>query len=416
MAKNSFTESQWRKVVTTLNGDEAAFGLPERRDKSVVLASFNIRKLGKKSSKSAGAWDFLAHFIARCDLIAIQEVQDNLEALTVLKDKVNALSGDKYGLVVSDVTGWNAPAKSGLKERLAFLFRWDRVERTEVASDITIDRSTVIDTLYGNRAAFADAFGAYQSALKTAEDKHAVKLKKWLADGKTGKKPSLNKPPFVLPRFLTFIRTPHCVSFRIKGKPSARPYEFLAVNAHLLYGDKSKQAEERRMEFFGLMDWLSARAKAVKTLYHKDLILFGDLNLDLDDPVNDRAEIDGHLTGLNEGTLKKTGVRANMPFLDAHPGRPGPFRSNARMNQTYDQIALFMHDKRLPTVKKNADAGQKGPDAYDYGMFDFVDVFAMALKGKAFKDLSKVQKSSLISHFEYDVSDHMPIWIRLPLP
>lgn len=427
MAK--FTGSQWTKVNTLLDANERRFGLPERRTDSVVLASFNIRKLGQVSTKSAGAWEFLRRFCRQCDLIAIQEVQDNLEGLNHLKD----LLGSKYGMVASDITGGIA-GKRGMVERLAYLFRWDRVERTEVASDITIDRSAVLDTLYEQRADFLAAFKARVDALEKWQAKVDVKLApwvvavaKWEARGRPGKKPrkpkTPKKPPFVLPHFLTFMRTPHCVAFRVKGGAGADPYRFLAVNAHLLYGDKSKQKEEREMEFRGLIRWLVERARQAARMYHKDMILLGDLNLDFRKVDARKDRIEKEIKALNGGDLKGTGrATVYFPFLDVHPSRKhiqpkarAIFRSTARRTETYDQIAFFRHDKRLPRAADKSKAGTKAGD-FDYGVFNFSDLFAEALHGKEFLDLTKPQQKALLQKFEHDVSDHMPIWIRLPKP
>ena len=49
-------------------------------------------------------------------------------------------------------------------------------------------------------------------------------------------------------------------------------------------------------------------------------------------------------------------------------------------------------------------------------VFNFSDLFAMALHKKQFSELTKVQRRGLIVKYEHDVSDHMPIWIRLPRP
>ena len=76
-----FTPLQWKKVFDLLDRDEARFHMPRRRRDSVVLASFNIRKLGKTAKRSDGAWELLRRFAERCDLLAIQEVNDNLEGL-----------------------------------------------------------------------------------------------------------------------------------------------------------------------------------------------------------------------------------------------------------------------------------------------------------------------------------------------
>jgi len=420
MAK--FSSAQWAKVNTLLDSDEARFGLPQRRGDSVVLASFNIRKLGKIGNKSTGAWQFLRRFCANCDLIAIQEVQDSLEGLNHLK----SLLGDKYGMAASDITGGIA-GKRGMVERLAFLFRWDKVERTEVASDITIDRSAVLDTLYDHRTEFRAALKKRTEDLKAWKSKVDAKLAPWeaaVADwearGRPGKKPrkpdTPGRPAFVLPRFLTFIRTPTCVSFRVKGKQGADPYEFLAVNAHLLYGDAKKQKEEREMEFYGLVKWLVERARQAKRMYHKDMILLGDLNLDFREVDERRDRIVAELKALNGGALKGRGrATVNFPFLSVHPGRDAVFRSTARRTETYDQIAIFSHDARLPRPPDNATAGMTA-GGFDYGIFNFADLFAEALHGKPLLSLSKAKHDALLTRFEHDVSDHVPIWVRLAKP
>ncbi len=424
-----FDEDEWRRVNDLLDRREAGFGLPERREDSVVLASFNIRKLGTVGTKSPGAWEFLARFCGRCDLIAIQEVQDDLAGLNHLGDML----GPGYGMVASDITGGIA-GKRAMVERLAYLFRWERVERTEVASDITIDRSAVLDTLYEERADFLDAFRKRVADLDEWQRKVDEKLAPWRADvaawgvaGRPGRKPAKprtpKKPPFVLPHFLTFIRTPHCVAFRVKAAPGAEPYAFLAVNAHLLYGDKSKQKEEREMEFLGLIRWLVERARRADRLYHRNMILLGDLNLDFRKVDPRRAKIESDLKALNGGELRGRGrATVYFPFLDAHPSRArirprerAVFRSTARRTETYDQIAVFSHDARLPRPRDKSRAGD-APGGFDYGVFNFSDLFAEALHGKPLLDLTKEQRRALIARFEHDVSDHMPIWLRLPNP
>ena len=50
------------------------------REKSLVLGSFNIRKL-EKAKRQQHELDSMARFYAARDLVAIQEVQDNLNGL-----------------------------------------------------------------------------------------------------------------------------------------------------------------------------------------------------------------------------------------------------------------------------------------------------------------------------------------------
>lgn len=421
-----FTPAEWTRINALLDADPVRYGFPARRDDSVVLSSFNIRKLGTLKTKSDGAFRLLARYVKATDLLAIQEIQDDLEALGFLKD----LAGDRYGMAVSDVTG-AIPGRDGLIERLGFFFRWDTVERTEVASDISYDRSAVQDNLLKFRAEFGAALEAragevadFEARKRAYDEARAARRRGEAVD--LPSRPDM--PAFKLPQFLTFIRAPYCCSFKIRPLGAAEPYEFLAVNAHLLYGDASAQKDERRAEFFALLDWIYTRVKKRDRIYHLNFILLGDLNLDFDDPVEDRAEVETFIKQIDQEFLKsKKAARVNFPFFDAHPvhgeqwplpdGTPGPFRTNARLDQTYDQIGIFAHDDRLPNHTANAQAGSV-EGGFDYGMFDFVRLFLDAMHGPdaTIESLSSRDRSRFFAKFEHDFSDHMPIWIRLPKP
>ena len=93
----------------------------------------------------------------------------------------------------------------------------------------------------------------------------------------------------------------------------------------------------------------------------------------------------------------------------------GLLRTNLRRDQTYDQIALFIHDNRLPTSDKNKLAG-KLSNGYNYGVFNLTNFISNALHGTDFEDLTKTKQNNIIIKAEHDISDHMPAWIRLPIP
>lgn len=402
---SSFTSNQWQRINDV--DDWHAFGLPRRRSKSVVIGTFNIRKLGALKNRSDEAWQFLADTCAPFDLLAIQEVMDDLTGLRKLK----AALGSKWGLVVSDTTGgaFNRTeliqGKRGNPERLAFLFRWDRVQRTELASDISYDRSDVVNRIFRRRLDYSATW-----------DTHLGDLGKWeqkcvFAKSAGKRKPS--RPPIELPDFLTFIRQPHCASFEVLPKAGADPLRFLAINAHLLYG---VNPEERRWEFEALIDWLSIRAKNAKRMYYPNLLLLGDCNLEFERFNLTRTEIDDRLKLLNSTVLKSgTAAKVNFPLLTPHPTR-GELRTTARLTQTYDQIGIFSHDAGWPDVSANNTAGQGGADGYDYGVFKFTDLFAHALHQRGFVDLPQSTRKALIKNCEHDVSDHLPAWVRLPIP
>ena len=370
-----FSENEWQRINALLDSDPAGYGFPQRREGSVLLGSFNVRKLGDPAKRSDGDWAFLARACAQFDLLAVQEIMADLEGLRRLRSEMaDHCDGEGYAAVVSDETGAFA-GERGLRERLGFLYRWSVVERMEIASDLTYDRTRTLRTLAENKAALMDELAACDDV-------------------------SEFNPPF----FVTFARQPHGVAFRVKA---AQPYEFLAVNAHLIFGDR---IGDRRREFDALMELLKSRLVDNE---NANLILMGDLNLDFDDPVRDRARIDRQIKELNSG-LDEDGPHVNFPFLDKHRDRDAVFRTNARRNQTYDHIGLFAHDPRLPDYRQNSQMPLT-PDGPDYGVFDFMALFSEAIHDKAWADLDGAERKQLWAKAEHSVSDHLPLWLRLPL-
>jgi len=396
---SKFSNLQWQKIGALNALSANNFGLPERRNDSVIIGSFNIRKLGAVAKRTDQSWNFLKNTLARFDLIAIQEIMDDLSGLEHL---LQMLGGD-YGMVVSDVTGAK-PGRGGNAERLGFLFNWKKTTRTALASDITFDRSEIATNLYNNRTEFSKAWTAHTKKIKAWEDK--------VTENKAQGKRAPSRPPIELPKFVSFIRQPHCVSFRIKGRGNAIPYEFLVVNAHLLYG---KNKREREWEFRALLEWLTIRAKYVDRLYHPNILLLGDCNLDFDNVPTMRNDIDKYLRGLNKSVLKsKKAADANFPLLSTHP-KLGIVKTALRQKQTYDQIGIFSNDSRLPTPDDNDKAGST-VGGYDYGVFNIANLIAQALHGKNIDQVTSKQRSAIYSKAEFDISDHMPIWMRLKMP
>ena len=124
MPTKPFTVAEWGKINATLDKDPEHFGLPRRVYGSAVIGSFNIRKLGNARRRSPEAWAFLARVCSQYDLLAVQEVMDDLGGLR----RIMALLGPEFGMIVSDRTG-AFPGAAGLAERLAFIFRWSIVCR-----------------------------------------------------------------------------------------------------------------------------------------------------------------------------------------------------------------------------------------------------------------------------------------------
>ena len=105
MAK--FTKDQWKLIEKALQGDPERYGMPEGgREESLVLGSFNIRKLSRAKGREREL-DFMARFCAACDLVAIQKVQDDVDSLRYLKERTESRVAGRgeYALAISDITG-----------------------------------------------------------------------------------------------------------------------------------------------------------------------------------------------------------------------------------------------------------------------------------------------------------------------
>jgi hypothetical protein len=141
--------------------------------------------------------------------------------------------------------------------------------------------------------------------------------------------------------------------------------------------------------------------------------------MDFDSPESRYSDIVKMLIELNSNLLTgNSAARVNFPFLDIHPDQLMLFNTNARKSEAFDHVAFFIDkdEKGLPQEDKNRQAGQRGLNEYDFGVFDFPELFAQALHGKSFYQLNKTQTSTVFSSCKADVSDHMPIWVRIPIP
>ena len=396
---SEFTAAEWKKIRAEMARVPKSYGLPARIDDSAVVASFNIRKLGKlrqegdDSGRDGTTMKFLRDVCKHFDLLAIQEVLEDMSAVRELK----RLMGKKYGLVVSDTTG-NFPGDPGNTERMAFIYNTDVVQRAELVTDLTYDRTEVLRRLHESRVKIMKALDDYDAKLEA------------------GKKAKIK-----MPEFLAFIRTPFAAEFKIG------PHDFVAINAHLHFGD---YVTDRRLEGRALMEWIVGKVRATESL---NAVLFGDLNLDFDNPKGDLKRIIGVAKELRDkGAPGEKTVRVSFPFLFPHP-KPSQllpkdskvFRTNVLLTETYDQIAIFSQDERLGDRLETRHTGHVNKAAWratkrgpDYGVFNFTDLFSKALTGKRYEALRAAKPEAakeLIKKFDFNVSDHMPIWLRMPL-
>ena len=158
-------------------------------DRNLLIATWNIRAFGDLTEKwQAGEVDTpkrdlhallcIAEIISRFDVIAVQEVKDNLKAL---RHMLHVL-GPNWGLSLTDVT----KGDPGNSERMAFLFDTRRVQLSGLACELVVP----------------------QEQLDRIE-------------------------PDALDR--QFARTPYAVSFRSGTKT------FILVTLHVLYGARAEE-------------------------------------------------------------------------------------------------------------------------------------------------------------------------------
>jgi endonuclease/exonuclease/phosphatase family metal-dependent hydrolase len=111
----------------------SAQNIPEKTTSGdVLIASWNIREFdsAKYGGRLPDAIYFIAEILSNFDLIAIQEVRENLDAL----ERVQNLLGSWWKYIVTDVT----EGASGNGERMAFLFDTRKVTFGGLAGEIVL--------------------------------------------------------------------------------------------------------------------------------------------------------------------------------------------------------------------------------------------------------------------------------------
>jgi endonuclease/exonuclease/phosphatase family metal-dependent hydrolase len=115
--------------------------LPQQGADNIIVGTWNIRGFGdltKAWQTPAGGsplrnfadLSYIARFILRCDVVAVQEVHGNLRGLRYL---LKAL-GEEWSFTLTDVTQGHA----GNNERLAFLFNTRRVKLSGLACELVV--------------------------------------------------------------------------------------------------------------------------------------------------------------------------------------------------------------------------------------------------------------------------------------
>ncbi len=313
--------------------------VPASSKNRLLLASWNIANLGAQK-RTPGALKLIAHILERFDLIAVQEVNDNF----VNFDKVVKLMQGEFSYFMSDT--------AGNQERLAFIFRKDKVTPGKLFSELSFR-----PIQYPKRNVTVN----------------------WSKKGKP------QKQVFKKFRFSPFDRNPYIGSFQ------AGKINFTLANVHLYFGafQNSKTEKDRKkyarrvLEIYALSRWSSGRIKK-HTTYDKDIILLGDMNV----PCMKKTE-----------STYKALIKFGWKPVD-YATRTGG--SNLGNDKTYDQMA-FAPGSIGNRIKKS-------------GVFDFDKaVFAPLWRRLSKKHSARKALSQFNRHVKHHLSDHRPLWVEIAI-
>jgi len=201
--------------------------IPRRSNSWLLLASWNIANLGAQG-RQPRHYALIAEMIQWFDLVAIQEVRDDLSGLEAL---MGALPGS-WRTIFTD--------KAGNDERMAFLYRHPKVRLMNMSGEI---------------------------AIPVSEQTH-INL------------PGVNRT------FSGFDRNPMITTFNVRG------FEVGLVNVHLYFGKQGTAAQKRasmdrrRLEAYAVSRWCDLRRHDTDR-YVNHFIAMGDFNLPRWDDSND---------------------------------------------------------------------------------------------------------------------------------
>jgi endonuclease/exonuclease/phosphatase family metal-dependent hydrolase len=192
---------------------EPGRAIPAKADNRLLLATWNIANLGVQDRLDSD-YRLIAEIMSWFDLIAVQEVNDNLRGILAIGNQLPR----KYELLFSDA--------SGNQERQAFLYDRTKVSQLEEVGRLSIPPSQT----------------------------KQIKL------------------PGTTITFPGFDRGPYLGSFQSAN------FQFLLVNVHLFFGsDKAANIERRILETYAVAWWANKRRND-QSSYVTDTIPLGDFN------------------------------------------------------------------------------------------------------------------------------------------
>lgn len=398
------------------------------------LATWNIREFDtpKYGGRLKESLYFIAEIISRFDIVALQEVREDLGSLKVLME---FLGQDEWGFIATDVT----EGSSGNRERMVFVYQKKRVCFTSIAGEVVLDKSDVVTDspsicfrdASGLKVEFPEGFSFSQpggvSVVKSrgrtllehdleiplpegtrvvlpkgsslvlpraaevpvSSENGRVELD--FSSHETWSKQALVRPPAdaLSGVGLQFARSPFLVTFQ------AGWLKFILCTVHIYYGKGREGLERRNEEIRKLTRFLSRRAQSEHDSDAENFFfVLGDFNI-----VGRQ-----HVTWQS---LHSNGFRVPEQLQSIPAG------SNAARDKAYDQIAFWQ-----PPVAP--DPGATFIDVGNAGIFDYFRyVFRCGADdpdGEDERHYAEKTAEHRLSYKEwrtYQMSDHLPMWIEL---
>ena len=219
--------------------DALAAQVPQKCDDKVLLATWNIREFDSAAygDRSLECLYYIAEIISHFDLIAVQEVREDIGAL---EEVLSILGKNNWDYIVSDVTD----GKPGNRERMAFVYNKTSVSFNRVAGEIVIPPKQV----------------------KTASGKKVYEPSNQL------------------------YRTPYMCGFRVGWS------YLLLSTVHIIYGESTADNPNRVEEIKTVADFLAKRSRERQDYDRNNLVLLGDFNIFSPEDVTMRAITDAGFT------------------------------------------------------------------------------------------------------------------------
>ncbi|HSR70476.1 MAG TPA: endonuclease/exonuclease/phosphatase family protein [Acidobacteriota bacterium] len=430
------TAQNLKTLRAALKGHIAAAELPDGlvapsdSSRFIRIATWNLREFDSSSYgyRSEEAKAYIAEIISHFDLVALQEIRRDLDAL----NDVKRLLGPGWNYIATDVT----EGTGGNKERMAFLYNLDKVWFRDVAGELTLPKGQQVTDPFGQR--FRVEGGprlqlpqgqilTSPTGLKTETlSSGATKIKKDVEIAlPQGTK--LQLPPGASIRFAANSRVPitadKAIDIEATDQPTLPDAAEIVLPPDSLVGGSQQFARTPFVASFQA-GWLKINLATVHIYYGT-----GDAGMErrteeirrLTSLLGQRArsdsdsDADSYFIALGDFNIVGPG-HATMKALESNDFKiPEPLQkvpgSNVKQDKFYDQIALWTGESR-----RRKSYTRIRP--YRAGVFDFFEVVYRTQDKDTYQPfMRKPGSNKFYSSYSrwrtYQMSDHLPMWVEL---